>query len=171
MSIRLELAVTLLVPFFLHASAILLWAAEGVAADMSGTLVESEYVAMQKLRVQLQVKDSAWEPQQDPCSYWRGVQCLNGHVDSILLTGLPRYSAKSNPLALQGVWALQQLPFLRVLNASHVTFSGGIPEWFGNVTSLESLDLSGCSLSGPLPLNFGNLVRLGSLSLDRKSVV
>lgn len=169
MSIRLELAVTLLVPFFLHASAILLWAAEGVAADMSGTLVESEYVAMQKLRVQLQVKDSAWEPQQDPCSYWRGVQCLNGHVDSILLTGLPRYSAKSNPLALQGVWALQQLPFLRVLNASHVTFSGGIPEWFGNVTSLESLDLSGCSLSGPLPLNFGNLVRLGSLSLAGNS--
>ncbi|XP_024377274.1 uncharacterized protein [Physcomitrium patens] len=160
-------------PIALHCiliAAVLYCASVDAVAEGPTTLSVSENVAMLTLREQLRVEDSAWQPQEDPCWYWRGVQCVNGHVDSILLTGLPRYSPKSKPPVLQDVWALQQLQMLRVFNASQVTFEGGIPEWFSNLTSLESLDLSECSLSGPLPLNFGILVRLGSLTLAQNSL-
>nr|APU94882.1 leucine-rich repeat receptor-like protein kinase [Pohlia nutans] len=143
---------------------LLLWTT-AVEADSAVTLASNESVAMQSLRDTLQIRDSAWQSDQDPCWYWRGVQCVNGHIDSILLTGLPRMASSQPYPRLVDAWALTQLPFLRIFNASQFTFSGGIPDWIGNVESLESLDLSYCSLTGALPLSFGQLSRLNDLSL------
>lgn len=95
---------------------------------------------------------------------------MNGHIDSILLTGLPRTASSEAHPSLGDAWGLTQLPFLRNLNASQFTFNGGIPDWFGNVANLELLDLSDCSLSGALPLSFGHLSRLNELSLARNSL-
>ena len=132
-------------------------------------LSSSENSAMQLLRDQLQIKDSAWQPEEDPCGYWRGVMCLNGHIDSILLTGLPQNSGQSYPM-LANAWWLTQLLFLRTFNASQFPFSGVIPDWFGNLVSLQTLDLTGCSLSGPLQQSFGSLTSLSFLSLAQNAL-
>lgn len=148
----------------LLAAAALLWSP--VDAQTAVTLASNESVAMQSLRNTMQIGKSAWQSDLDPCWSWRGVECLNGHIDSISLTGLPRLASQPHP-SLVDLWALTQLPFLRIFNASQFTFNGGIPEWFGMVGSLESLDLSECSLTGGLPLSFGHLSRLNDLSLAR----
>jgi hypothetical protein len=143
------------------------WAAEA----QSLALASSEAAAMQVLRDELRIRDSAWQAEEDPCGYWRGVICVNGHVDSIFLTGLPRYSGQGTPRPNLGdAWGLTQLPFLRTFNASQFTFWGGIPGWFSNITSLESLDLTGCALKGAVPLGFGSLSGLSTLSLAGNSL-
>ncbi|CAK9212332.1 unnamed protein product [Sphagnum troendelagicum] len=124
------------------------------------SLEGNETLAMQSLRQVLQVQESAWPGSQDPC-IWRGVQCFNGHVDTLLLTGLPH----SEP-TLQMLSALVELPYLRILNATQVLFQGPIPEWIGNLSSsLETLDLTACELNGLLPMSLGNLWQLSYLSL------
>lgn len=144
--------------------AAVLWALAAEAQALP--LAASEAAAMQTLRDKLRIRDSAWQPEEDPCGYWRGVMCLNGHIDSILLTGLPRKSARTTPHPMLGdADALNLLPFLRTFNASGFAFWAGIPDWFGNLMSLETLDLTGCSLSGALPLTFGSLSRLSTVSL------
>ena len=133
-------------------------------ADMSmpSALGMKEISAMQNLKYSLQVNDTAWPNGQDPCGLWRGVQCVNGHIDSILLTGLPRGSGNTQLETLQ---PLLQLPYLKFLNASQVAFPGVIPDWFGRLKNLEIVDLTTCALNGTLPPSFGMLTGLAKLSL------
>ncbi|KAG0594689.1 hypothetical protein M758_UG100000 [Ceratodon purpureus] len=159
---------TTVVHWMVMVGVVVVWGMALAVEAQSMPLAGGEAGAMQTLRDKLGIRDSAWQPEEDPCTYWRGVTCLNGHVDSILLTGLPRNSGRQS---LGDAWGLTQLPFLRTFNASQFTFSGGIPGWFSNVMSLESLDLSGCALSGPLPDNFGSLSRLTTLSLAGNSLL
>lgn len=150
------------------AAAALLWST-GVDADSAIPLAGNESGAMQRLRDTLGIRESAWQSDLDPCGYWRGLTCSNGHIQSILLTGLPRTGAQTHP-KLVDAWSLTQLPFLTTFNASQFTFDGGIPDWFGNLGSLVTLDLSHCSLTGGLPSSFGRLSRLTNLSLARNSL-
>ena len=48
--------------------------------------------------------------------------------------------------------------------------TGPIPPELGNLTSLESLELSGNQLSGPVPAELGNLTRLRDLSLGNNAL-
>lgn len=125
----------------------------------------NETMAMKQLTMQLSIQSTAWQPLTDPCAFWRGVACTkdNRHIESLILPGLPRSSVK--PPYLSNLTALMHLPFLVSLNASQLPISGSVPDWFGSLSTLETLDLSGCSLNGSIPSTFTNLSSLQYLSL------
>ena len=130
----------------------------GLAAGLTG----SETQAMQQLQTDLRVHQSAWPSTGDPCTSWQGVQCVNNHVDSIQLSGLPREQNQTLQFALD---SLQALPNLRELNASGFLLPGSIPDWFANLRALETLDFTLTSLVGTIPGSLGGLSSLKFLSL------
>ncbi|XP_066355094.1 receptor protein-tyrosine kinase CEPR1-like [Miscanthus floridulus] len=54
---------------------------------------------------------------------------------------------------------------IRVLILSTTSMRGGIPAWFGNMTSLTDLELSGNYLTGTIPVSLARLPRLQFLEL------
>ncbi|XVF18865.1 hypothetical protein REPUB_Repub11eG0060000 [Reevesia pubescens] len=54
---------------------------------------------------------------------------------------------------------------LEVLSVSDTSFSGELPESFGNLKSLQGLGLVGSKFSGPIPRSLGNLSQLSFLYL------
>jgi hypothetical protein len=64
---------------------------------------------------------------------------------------------------------LTELKGLLMLNLSR-NLSGGIPELIGDLSLLESLDLSWNKLSGPIPLSMSYLLSLSSLNLSNNNL-
>ncbi|KAM0915256.1 hypothetical protein ACQ4PT_010963 [Festuca glaucescens] len=93
-----------------------------------------------------------WDPMgNNPCS-WSGVQCSDGKVEILNLTGRE----------LAGTLAPQigSLRGLRSLLLPKNNFHGQIPREFGGLSALEVLDLSANNLDGAIPKELGAMPQL-----------
>ncbi|CAO2836242.1 unnamed protein product [Amaranthus hypochondriacus] len=92
----------------------------------------------------------------EPC-LWSGVQCVDGKVQMLNLSGF----------SLQGTLtpALKKLRYMRSLVMSNNHLSGSIPKEIGELKLLEVLDLSHNNLSGIVPSEIGGMPSLKCLLL------
>ncbi|XP_058190662.1 probable LRR receptor-like serine/threonine-protein kinase At2g16250 [Rhododendron vialii] len=125
----------------------------------------AEKITLLQLRSTLGLRSRDWPIKGDPCLKWVGIQCQNGSVIGINISGFKRTRIGSqNPQF--SVDALANLTLLESFNASRFLLPGSIPDWFGNeLTALQVLDLRFCSISGAIPFSLGNLSNVGSLFL------
>uniref|UniRef100_M8C3Z3 Putative LRR receptor-like serine/threonine-protein kinase n=1 Tax=Aegilops tauschii TaxID=37682 RepID=M8C3Z3_AEGTA len=98
-----------------------------------------------------------WDPMDNnPCS-WSGVQCSDGNVEILNLTG--------HELAGTLAPEIGSLQCLRSLLLPKNNFHGQIPREFGGLSALEVLDLSANNLDGTIPKELGTMPLLKQLSL------
>ncbi|KAL4386958.1 hypothetical protein GQ457_09G004610 [Hibiscus cannabinus] len=108
----------------------------------------------------LTASDSEFEdPSNNPaiqcdCSFQGGTVC---HITSLRAISLDK----------RGVMPVEflELPFLYYLKIDQNFFSGPLPAFIGNMTSLGLLSLAQNDFSGPIPKELGNLKKLFMLSL------
>ncbi|KAL8542943.1 hypothetical protein ACS0TY_003716 [Phlomoides rotata] len=125
-----------------------------------------ERLALLRLRSSLGLRAREWPIKSDPCTSWVGIQCTNGSVTGINISGFRRTRRGSqNPQF--SIDALQNLTLLSSFNASNFALPGSIPEWLGlQVASLQLLDLRSCSINGTIPNSLGNLSSLAAMYLS-----
>ncbi|XAR59545.1 Non-specific serine/threonine protein kinase [Bertholletia excelsa] len=128
--------------------------------------LHTEWVALIKLRSSLGLRSEEWPLKADPCSLWIGIQCRNGRITGINISGFKRTRMGSkNPQF--AVDSLVDFRVLRSFNASGFLLPGSIPVWFGQrLASLQVLDLRSCSIIGAIPSSLGNLTNLTALYLS-----
>ena len=154
----------------------------------------AERAALLQLRASLGLRNKDWPIKSDPCLDWIGVQCQNGSVTGINVSGFkrtrignenPNFSVDSlanftklvsfnaSRLVLHGSipnWLGLQLQTLRVLDLRFCEISGAIPSSIRNLLNLVELYLSDNNLTGTIPSNLGLLSRLSVLDLSRNSL-
>ncbi|EOA29838.1 hypothetical protein CARUB_v10012932mg [Capsella rubella] len=130
----------------------------------------TEWLTLLDLRSSLGLKGTDWPIKGDPCGVWRGIQCENGSITGINISGFRRTRiGKQNPQF--AVDPLRNLTRLAYFNASGLALPGSIPDWFGvSLLALQVLDLSSCSVSGVVPFTLGNLTMLRTLNLSHNSL-
>ncbi|XP_071710176.1 probable LRR receptor-like serine/threonine-protein kinase At2g16250 [Rutidosis leptorrhynchoides] len=129
-----------------------------------------ERVALLDLRTSLGIKAKYWPKKADPCSNWTGVECRNGVVTGINLSGLRRTKVGNrNPrFAIDSLVNCSQLV---MFNSSGFYLPGNIPDWMGaKLNALQVLDLRSSSVLGPIPESIGSLSRLNRLLLSNNSL-
>ncbi|TYH87680.1 hypothetical protein ES332_D01G135500v1 [Gossypium tomentosum] len=145
--------------------AVILFLIQCVVAQKARLSSPIERRALLDLRASLGLRGKDWPIKSDPCSSWLGIECRNGSVSKISVSGLKRtrlgrLSPKFN------VDSMVNLARLVSFNASGFPLPGSIPDSFGNrLANLEVLDLRSCNISGSIPGTLGNLSRLTSLYL------
>ncbi|CAM8937801.1 unnamed protein product [Rhodiola kirilowii] len=129
-----------------------------------------ERIALLELRSSLGLRGKDWPIKADPCLFWNGIECANGRVAGINISGFRRTRiGKWNPQF--AVDSLANLTLLASFNASRFLLPGNIPEWFGlRMQSLEVLDLSSCGIRGVIPSSLVNLTALSRLYLSDNSL-
>ncbi|KAL0412486.1 UNVERIFIED_CONTAM: putative LRR receptor-like serine/threonine-protein kinase [Sesamum radiatum] len=129
-----------------------------------------ERLALLQLRSSLGLRAKEWPIKSDPCTSWAGIQCSNGRVTGINISGFRRTRRGSqNPQF--SVDALQNLTLLSSFNASHFILPGSIPDWLGlQLASLQVLDLRSCLINGAIPFTLGNLSSLVELHLSNNNL-
>nr|TKS07328.1 putative LRR receptor-like serine/threonine-protein kinase [Populus alba] len=125
----------------------------------------NELSALLDLRSSLGIRSTDWPIKSGPCKHWTGIQCRDGRVIGINISGLKRTRVGLlNPSF--SVDSLVNCTFLESFNASGFSLPGSIPKWFGyRLGSLKVLDLQSSSVTGPIPASLGNLTRLKTLYL------
>ncbi|XP_047941660.1 probable LRR receptor-like serine/threonine-protein kinase At2g16250 [Salvia hispanica] len=138
----------------------------GCTLEQQFQISRAERFALLQLRSSLGLRSREWPIKSDPCTGWVGIQCLNGSVSGINISGFRRTKRGSlNPRF--SVDALRNLTFLASFNASNFALPGPIPEWLGlGVASLRVLDLRSCFINGSIPSTLGNLSSLAELYLS-----
>lgn len=138
--------------------------------QQSSPLSSAERAALLELRSSLGLRSKEWPRKADPCFFWDGVQCENGRVVGLNISGFRRTRRGSqNPQF--AVDALANLTLLMSFNASKFLLPGSIPDWFGQrLSSLQVLDLRSCSVIGSIPTGLGNLTNLTSLYLSNNNL-
>ncbi|KAJ0441706.1 putative protein kinase RLK-Pelle-LRR-XIV family [Helianthus annuus] len=128
-----------------------------------------ERVALLNLRASLGIRAIYWPRKADPCANWTGVNCFNGRVTGINLSGLKRTRfAKRNPSF--AIDSLVNCTRLVSFNSSGFDLPGSIPDWLGrNLSALQVLDLRSSSVFGPIPQSIGSLNQLNVLLLSDNS--
>ena len=66
---------------------------------------------------------------------------------------------------------LTSLHMLQLLNLSHNSLTGRIPQTIGDMREIESLDLSANRLSGEIPQSITSLTYLGQLNLSKNKLI
>ncbi|KAM7470763.1 hypothetical protein LguiA_008946 [Lonicera macranthoides] len=130
----------------------------------------TEWLALLQLRSSLGLRSRDWPVKANPCLVWAGIQCNNGSVVGINISGFKRTRAGSeNPQF--GVDPLGNFTQLLMFNASRFELPGLIPDWFGQrLTALQVLDLRSCSIFGSIPYSIGNMTNLNALYLSDNSL-
>ncbi|KAL8027755.1 hypothetical protein ABFS82_14G114100 [Erythranthe guttata] len=124
-----------------------------------------EKLDLLQLRSSLGLRAKEWPIKSNPCTQWAGIQCTNGRVTGISVSGFTRTRiGNRNPRF--SVDALRNLTLLSSFNASNFPMPGNIPDWFGSLPSLRVLDLRSCSIHGAIPFTLGNLSSLIELHLS-----
>ncbi|KAK9270476.1 hypothetical protein L1049_026056 [Liquidambar formosana] len=129
-----------------------------------------ERSALLDLRSSLGITAKNWPIKSDPCSSWTGIECRNGSVIGINVSGFrgTRGGGLNRRFAVD---ALANLTLLASFNSSGFALPGSIPDWFGQrLSALQVLDLRSCSVIGPIPPSIGNLTGLNSLYLSGNSL-
>ncbi|GER42258.1 leucine-rich repeat protein kinase family protein [Striga asiatica] len=123
-----------------------------------------------ELRSSLGLRAREWPIKSDPCASWVGIQCSDGRVTGINISGFRRTRRGSrNPQF--SVDALRNLTLLSSFNASNFALPGSIPEWLGSeLGALQVLDLRSCSVNGVIPATLGNLSGLVELYLSSNNL-
>ncbi|KAI3464956.1 hypothetical protein Pfo_021619 [Paulownia fortunei] len=131
---------------------------------------QTEWRALLDLRSSLGITAKDWHKKANPCLNWTGIECKNGHVTGINLSGLRRTrKGKLNPRF--AIDSLPNFPLLSTFNSSGFSLPGSIPEWLGQrLSNLEVLDLRSSSIYGSIPQSIGSLSRLSSLYLSNNSI-
>ncbi|XP_019165459.1 PREDICTED: probable LRR receptor-like serine/threonine-protein kinase At2g16250 [Ipomoea nil] len=131
---------------------------------------KAERLGLLQLRSSLGLRAKQWPIKADPCLGWVGVNCRNGRVVGINISGFKRTRIGSkNPRF--SVDSLQNFSRLTYFNASFFMLPGSIPGWFGlRMSSLRVLDLTSCSIIGSLPTSLGNLSSLTQLHLSHNGL-
>ncbi|GMI88543.1 pollen receptor like kinase 3 [Hibiscus trionum] len=109
---------------------------------------ESDQQALLKLKKSFTHGNlDSWAPGSSPCKEkWIGVQCSDGEVVGLHLTGLQ--------LAGQiDIQALHQIRGLKAVSFMNNSFTGSIPE-FNNLTALRAMYLSQNQFSGEIPKDY-----------------
>lgn len=129
-----------------------------------------ELAALFDLRASLGIRARYWRRKTEPCTNWTGVECRNGRVTGINLSGLRRTrSGILNPrFAIDSLVNCTRLVYF---NSSGFYLPGSIPDWLGqNLSALQVLDLRSSSVLGPIPPSIGSLNQLNSLLLSDNSL-
>lgn len=130
----------------------------------------TEQRALLELRSSLGISAKDWHKKVNPCLNWTGIECNNGRVVGINLSGIRR-NRKANLSRQFSIDTLSSFSSLSKLNSSGFLLQGPIPEWLGQkLNNLEVLDLSSSSISGSIPSSLGSLNKLSSLSLANNSI-
>ncbi|KAK9667391.1 hypothetical protein RND81_14G252900 [Saponaria officinalis] len=132
--------------------------------------VPSERFALIQLRSSLGIRAKDWPIKPDPCLFWKGIQCVNGSVVGVNVSGLRRTKfGKRNPQF--AVDSLVNLTHLASFNASNFPLPGQIPDLFGrSMGNLQVLDLHSCNITGTIPFSLGNLTRLRVLVISQNDL-
>lgn len=130
-------------------------------AGRGAAALNGEGLALLELRASVEADPHGafedWDPMDNnPCS-WTGVQCFDGKVEILNLTGR----------GLAGTLApeIGSLHRLKSLILPKNNFHGQIPREFGGLTALEVLDLSSNNLDGTIPEEIRTMPLLKQLSL------
>ncbi|KAG6642832.1 receptor-like protein EIX1 [Carya illinoinensis] len=115
---------------------------------------------------------SSWSSIDEDCCKWEGIKCNNktGHVVMLDLPSDYGWYAEPATKYLEGEISssLLGLQYLTYLDLSYNNFSGKpFPNFIGSLTRLQYLNLSSTNIAGAIPQQFGNLSRLISLDLSR----
>ncbi|KAI3759122.1 hypothetical protein L6452_06697 [Arctium lappa] len=129
-----------------------------------------ERAALFDLRASLGIRARYWPRKSDPCTNWTGLECRNGRVTGINLSGLQRTRVgRLNPRF--DIDSLVNCTQLVSFTSSGFSLPGSIPEWLGlNLRALQVLDLTSSSVLGPIPPSIGSLNRLNRLLLSNNSL-
>ncbi|KAL7603205.1 hypothetical protein Lser_V15G18718 [Lactuca serriola] len=124
-----------------------------------------ERTALFDLRASLGIKARFWPRKLDPCANWTGVECSNGRVTGINLSGLQRTRVGHRSPSFS-IDSLVRCTQLGTFNSSGFALPGQIPDWLGqNLSALQVLDLTSSSVFGPIPSSIGSLNQLNRLLL------
>lgn len=124
-----------------------------------------ERTALFDLRASLGIKARFWPRKLDPCANWTGVECSNGRVTGINLSGLQRTRVGHRSPSFS-IDSLVRCTQLGTFNSSGFALPGQIPDWLGqNLSALQVLDLTSSSVLGPIPSSIGSLNQLNRLLL------
>ncbi|KAJ8572265.1 hypothetical protein K7X08_008776 [Anisodus acutangulus] len=130
----------------------------------------AEKFALLQLRSSLGLRAKEWPIKGNPCLNWTGINCENGRVTKINISGFKRTRVGSQTPQFS-IDALHNLTFLDSFNASNFALPGSIPEWLGvSLASLRVLDLRSCAITGPIPSTLGNLTSLVTLYLSNNGL-
>ncbi|KAL0422763.1 UNVERIFIED_CONTAM: putative LRR receptor-like serine/threonine-protein kinase [Sesamum latifolium] len=142
----------------------------GCTVEQQFLVSRQERLGLLQLRSSLGLRAIEWPIKSDPCTKWAGIQCTNGRVTGINVSGFRRTRRGSqNPQF--SVDGLQNLTLLSSFNASNFALPGSIPGWLGlQLASLQVLDLRSCSISGAMPSTLGNLSSLVELYLSNNNL-
>ncbi|KAL2318734.1 hypothetical protein Fmac_032610 [Flemingia macrophylla] len=130
----------------------------------------TELLALRELRSSLGIRAKYWPIKGEPCGNWTGIQCRNGRVVGINVSGLRRTRwGRLNPRFEVG--SLVNFTLLESFNASGFFLNGSIPTLFGeSLGLLKELDLRFCSITGLIPNSIGGLSVLRVLLLSGNSL-
>lgn len=148
---------------------LLLFVQSGLAQEEVRLNSSIERSALLDLRTSLGLRGKDWPIKGEPCK-WIGVECSNGRVIGITISGLRRtHEGRKKPTF--AVDSLVNLTSLVYFNASGFYLPGSIPDWFGqSLNALQVLDLRSASILGPIPSSLGGLSRLTQLHLSHNKL-
>ncbi|KAK6136554.1 hypothetical protein DH2020_029695 [Rehmannia glutinosa] len=142
----------------------------GCTIEQQFLVSRQDRLALLQLRSSLGLRAKEWPIKSDPCTSWAGVQCTNGRVTGINISGFRR-TRRGSQIPQFSVDALRNLTLLSSFNASNFALPGPIPQWLGlQLVALQVLDLRSCSINGAIPITLGNLSSLVELYLSSNNL-
>jgi beta-glucosidase len=131
-------------------------------------VVDNEKDALTLLKIKAQFGNPAalraWRNGTDHCIWWTGAEC-DEHRRVIYLAFHGRNITSALPPA---IGELDQLQAITIVDMPGL--SGPIPDTFGDLTRLSTLNIVGTSVSGAIPASLSGATSLESINLSRNKL-